>query len=49
MLLFCIELAQSFDHCEHTARAICLVRHLTGERRRARFTIGIAALLPQSR
>jgi hypothetical protein len=48
MLLFCIESAQSFDDCEHDARAICLVGHLD-ERRRGRLTLGIAALLPQSR
>jgi hypothetical protein len=49
MLLFCIESAQSFEHCEHSARVICLVARLTDQRRRERLTIGIAAVLPQCR
>ena len=48
MLLFCIESAQSFEHCEHGARVICLVTLVTGQRRRAQLRPTAALALPPS-
>lgn len=45
MPLFCIDSAQSFEECEHAARAICQTRHtMTG--RRARLDRCVAMPLP---